>query len=220
MTINIASYIDHTVLRANATVADIDNLCKEAIEHRFAAVCVNPVYAARAASMLAGTGVRTCTVVGFPLGATYPAAKAKEAELAVADGATEIDTVIPVGLLKAGYFDRVREDIFAVVQASGDAVVKVILENCLLTEKEIVTACQLCVEAGADFVKTSTGFSTSGATIEHVALMRKTVGEGYGVKAAGGIRDLATTLAMIEAGASRIGTSNGVGIMKELMAAR
>ena len=213
---NIASYIDHTILRANATVEEVDRLCKEAVHYSFASVCINPIFVSRAASILSGTSVKTCTVVGFPLGALSTKTKMYETRVAIEDGATEIDMVISIGHLKSGLTDFVYKDILSVVEAAEDAVVKVIIEACLLTESEKRVACELAQKAGADFVKTSTGFSTGGATIEDVKLMRSIVGKTMGVKAAGGIRDLKTSLAFIEAGASRLGTSNGISIIKEV----
>lgn len=211
---NIASYIDHTVLAANATEDKIKKLCDEAKQWKFASVCVNSCNVAFCAKELNGTGVNVCSVVGFPLGAMSTKSKAYEAEQAVADGATEIDMVINVGWLKDKKDSLVEEDIRQVKKACGDKHLKVIIEACLLTEEEKVRACQLSVKAGADFVKTSTGFSTSGATAEDVALMRKTVGPNVGVKAAGGIRDYETAMKMIEAGANRLGCSAGIAIVQ------
>jgi len=211
---NIASYIDHTVLAANATEEKIKKLCDEAKEWRFASVCVNSCYAEFCAKELKGTGVNVCCVVGFPLGAMSTKAKAFEAEQAVKDGATEIDMVINIGWLKDHKDSLVEEDIRQVKKACGDKHLKVIIEACLLTEEEKIRACQLSVKAGADFVKTSTGFSTGGATVEDVALMRKTVGPNTGVKAAGGIRDSETAQKMIEAGANRLGCSAGIAIVQ------
>lgn len=211
---NIASYIDHTVLAANATEDKIKKLCDEAKQWKFASVCVNSCYVPFCAKELKGTGINVCSVVGFPLGAMATKAKAYEAEQAVADGATEIDMVINVGWLKDKKDNLVEEDIRQVKKACGDKHLKVIIEACLLSEEEKVRACQLSVKAGADFVKTSTGFSTSGATAEDVALMRKTVGPDIGVKAAGGIRDYETAMKMIEAGANRLGCSAGIAIVQ------
>lgn len=210
-------YFDHTVLKADATEAHIKQLCQEAKEYNLYAVCVNSCYVPLAADLLAGTGVKIAAVVGFPLGAACTASKAFEASWASLSGAAEIDMVLQIGALKEGRFDYVREDIGQVVSASkqNGATVKVILETCLLTDEEIVKACQLSMEAGAAFVKTSTGFSTGGATADHVALMRKTVGDNMQVKASGGIRDLAKTLEMIQAGADRIGASASLEILKE-----
>ena len=202
---NIASYIDHTMLAPQATVSQIRKLCEEAVKYHFASVCVNSCHVALCAELLKGTGVNVCTVVGFPLGAMSTKAKAFEAECAVADGAVEIDMVINVGALKDENWTFVEDDIRAVKKACGGKLLKVILETCLLTDDEIVRACQLSEAAGADYVKTSTGFSKGGATAEAVSLMRKTVGDRLGVKASGGIRDRESALKMIEAGASRLG---------------
>ena len=211
---NIASYIDHTVLAADATEEKIQKLCDEAKEWKFASVCVNTCWTKFCAQQLKGTGVNVCTVVGFPLGAMCTKAKAFEAKCAVEEGATEVDMVINIGLLKDHKDDLVEADIRAVKQACGDKVLKVIIEACLLTEEEKVRACQLSVKAGADFVKTSTGFSKWGAKVEDVALMRKTVGEKTGVKAAGGIRTYEDAVKMIEAGANRLGCSAGIAIVQ------
>ncbi len=210
---NIASYIDHTVLAANAQEEKIAKLCAEAKEWHFASVCVNTCWTKFCAEKLKGTGVNVCVVVGFPLGAMCTKAKAFEAKCAVEEGATEVDMVINVGWLKDHKDDLVEADIRAVKQACGDKHLKVIIETCLLTEEEKVRACQLSVKAGADFVKTSTGFSTSGAKAEDVALMRKTVGPNVGVKAAGGIRTYEDAKKMIEAGANRLGCSAGIAIV-------
>ncbi len=211
---NIASYIDHTMLAPQATVSQIRKLCEEAVKYHFASVCVNSCHVALCAELLKGTDVNVCTVVGFPLGAMSTKAKAFEAECAVADGAVEIDMVINVGALKDENWTFVEDDIRAVKKACGGKLLKVILETCLLTDDEIVRACQLSEAAGADYVKTSTGFSKGGATAEAVSLMRKTVGDRLGVKASGGIRDRESALKMIEAGASRLGCSAGVKIME------
>lgn len=212
---NIARYIDYTLLKADATEPMIENLCKEAVEHGFAAVCVNPYFVKKSKELLKDSNVKVATVVGFPLGANTMEVKAFEAKKAVEDGAEEIDMVINIGALKNKDYDYVREDIKAVVDAvKGKAIVKVIIETCLLSEDEKVKACELSKEAGAEFVKTSTGFSTGGATVEDVALMKKVVGDGMEVKASGGIRDFETAKAMIEAGASRIGASASVKISK------
>lgn len=205
--------IDHTLLKADATRAQIEKLCDEAVENDFASVCVNTCWVPMAASRLAGSPVNVCTVVGFPLGAMAPASKAAETAQAVADGADEVDMVINVGWLIAGEDDAVRADIAGVVEAAQGRCVKVILECCLLTDEQIVRACELSVEAGAAFVKTSTGFSTGGATVKDVALMRKTVGERCKVKASGGIHTAEEAQAMVDAGADRIGTSSGVAIV-------
>lgn len=204
---------DHTILKADAGEAAVIKICNEAKEHGFMSVCVNSYYTAFVAEQLKGTDVKVCTVVGFPLGQMSTKAKAFETECAVADGAREIDMVINVAALKDGKYDVVLEDIKAVKAACGDALLKVILETCLLTKDEIVKACKLCVEAGADFVKTSTGFSTGGATAEDIALMRQTAGPELGVKASGGVRDSKTAVAMVEAGANRIGASATIAIL-------
>lgn len=206
-------YIDHTLLKPEATQAMIDKLCSEAKEHDFASVCVNPYWVKRSAELLAGTDVKVCTVIGFPLGASTTEVKAAETRDAIRSGATEVDMVLNVGALKSGDLETVKADVAAVKQAAGDVLLKVILETGLLTDVEKETACKLCVEAGADYVKTSTGFGPGGATVEDIALMRKTVGANIGVKASGGVRDGEAALAMIEAGASRIGTSSGVSIV-------
>lgn len=206
-------FIDHTLLKQDASLTQIDQLLAEAKEYDFASVCVNPTWVARTAEVLKGSDVKVCTVVGFPLGANTPAVKAFETKDAVANGADEIDMVINVGALKSGNLELVEEDIRAVVEASGDKLVKVIIEACLLTDSEKVMACQLAQKAGADFVKTSTGFSTGGATVADVALMRQTVGPDMGVKAAGGARSYEDAVAFVEAGATRIGTSSGVAIV-------
>ena len=207
-------YIDHTLLKADALPAQIETLCLEAREHRFASVCVNTCHVPLAARLLAGSGVAVCCVVGFPLGASLTGAKAAEAALAVDAGATEVDMVINVGFAKAGDWNAVEADIRAVAQAAHPrALLKVILETCLLTDEEKMKACLCAKAAGADFVKTSTGFSTGGATEADVRLMRQTVGEELGVKASGGVRTKEDALKMIAAGASRIGTSSGVKII-------
>lgn len=206
-------YIDHTLLSADATRAQVLKICDEAKEYHFASVCVNSCNAGLVAGQLKGTGVHTCVVVGFPLGAMATSAKAFEAKTAVAEGAAEIDMVINIGWLKDKDDARVEEDIHAVVEASRPAIVKVIIETCLLTEEEKVRACRLSVKAGAAFVKTSTGFSKAGATVEDVALMRRTVGPDIGVKASGGIRSYEKAVAMIQAGASRVGASSSVAIV-------
>ncbi|MED1783047.1 deoxyribose-phosphate aldolase [Brevibacillus fortis] len=210
---NMNKFIDHTLLKPDATQEMIDKLCAEAREHDFMSVCVNPYWVKRSAELLAGSDVKVCTVIGFPLGASTIESKAAETRDAIANGATEVDMVLNVGALKSGDLETVKKDIVAVKQAAGDILLKVILETCLLTEEEKVVACKLSVEAGADYVKTSTGFSTGGATVEDIALMRKTVGPNVGVKASGGVRDGETAVAMIEAGASRVGTSSGVSIV-------
>ena len=212
----LAKYIDHTLLKADATPEQIKKLCAEAEEYQFASVCVNSCYARLAHECLRGRGVAVCCVVGFPLGAMSPRAMAYEARCAAEDGASEIDMVLPIGALKAGDDETVRETIGAVVEAvTGRAIVKVILEACLLTDEEKVRACQLAESVGAAFVKTSTGFSSGGATEHDVALMRKSVSPAVQVKAAGGIRDRETALKMIAAGADRIGASAGIQIVSE-----
>lgn len=207
-------YIDHTLLKQDATEQQINRLLSEAREYDFASVCVNPCWVLHAKTALVDTDVKVCTVVGFPLGATTSAVKAYETKEAIQNGADEIDMVINVGALKSGNAALVESDIRAVVEASGDKLVKVIIEACLLTDEEKVLACQLAQKAGADFVKTSTGFSTGGATLPDVQLMRQTVGSDMGVKAAGGARSYADAVAFVEAGATRIGTSSGVAILK------
>lgn len=206
-------YIDHTILKPETTQEQVEKILSEAKEYDFASVCVNPTWVSLAAESLKDSDVKVCTVIGFPLGANTSAVKAFETEDAIANGADEIDMVINVGALKAGNDALVLDDIKAVVDASGDKLVKVIIEACLLTEDEKVRACQLSKEAGADYVKTSTGFSTGGATVADVTLMRKTVGPDMGVKASGGARSYEDAIAFIEAGASRIGASSGVAIM-------
>lgn len=207
---SIAKKIDHTMLKADATKETIIRYCAEAKEYGFASVCVNSCHAPLVASELKGSGVNTCCVVGFPLGAMLTSAKAYEASEAVKAGAAEVDMVINVGAVKDKDWDFVKEDIKAVVDASKPAIVKVIIEACLLTDEEKVMACQLSEEAGAAFVKTSTGFSTGGATIDDVRLMKKTVGDHLQVKASGGIRTPEFAAELIEAGADRIGAGNGV----------
>ncbi|WP_220482047.1 deoxyribose-phosphate aldolase [Paenibacillus sp. 1011MAR3C5] len=206
--------IDHTILKADATKSDIIAICKEAREHHFATVCVNAGWVPLVAEELKGSGVGITTVVGFPLGATTTASKAFEATQAINDGATEIDMVLNIGLLKSGDYEGVQRDVEGVVAAcKGKAALKVILETGLLTDEEKVNACELCVAAGADFVKTSTGFGKGGATAEDIALMRRTVGPTIGVKASGGVRDLETALQMLNSGATRIGASSSVAIV-------
>lgn len=213
----VAGAIDHTLLKPDATAADIDKLCQEAAEWKFATVCVNPTWVARAAARLRGSGVGVCSVVGFPLGATTPDVKQYEARRAIFNGAAEIDMVINVGALKSGDIRTVTDDIRAVVGACQECGVtsKVIIETALLTDEEKVTACTLAKAAGADFVKTSTGFGPGGATAADVALMRRVVGAEMGVKASGGVRDLEQVRAMVAAGATRIGASAGVRIVRE-----
>ncbi|MGG0238394.1 deoxyribose-phosphate aldolase [Bacillus rhizoplanae] len=211
---NYAKLIDHTLLKPDAKKEAIVTLCEEAKQHDFASVCVNPTWIETAAEILKGTDVKVCTVIGFPLGANTSETKAFETKDAIAKGATEVDMVINIGALKDKNDELVERDVRAVVEAAkGKALVKVIIETCLLTEEEKVRACELSVKAGVDFVKTSTGFSTGGATVEDVALMRKTVGPDIGVKASGGVRDENGMDAMVEAGATRIGTSSGVALV-------
>ena len=210
---NIAKMIDHTILKPNVTDADVIKVCDEAKEYGFFSVCVNPYFVPLVAKELKGTDVKVTSVIGFPLGANTTEMKAFEAKKAVEDGANEIDMVINVSALKDQKYDLVKTDIAAVVEAiKGKAILKVILETCLLTKDEIVKASELSKEAGAQFVKTSTGFSTGGATAEDVALMKKKVGDALEVKASGGVRDFATAKAMVDAGATRIGASASVEI--------
>ncbi|QUI24570.1 deoxyribose-phosphate aldolase [Vallitalea pronyensis] len=210
-------YIDHTLLKPQATEEQIKQVCAEAKKYAFASVCVNAYYTSLVAKELEGTDVKTCVVVGFPLGATTQAVKAFETKEAIKDGAKEVDMVINIGALKDKKYDEVKEDIKAVVEAAaGQALVKVIFETCLLTDEEKIKACELSKEAGADFVKTSTGFSTGGATVEDIQLMRKTVGPDMGVKASGGVRTTEDATGVIEAGASRIGASAGIAIVEGL----
>ena len=213
----VASFIDHTLLKPEATPQQIETLCEEARQNGFASVCINPVYVPLAHRLLAGSPVMTCTVIGFPLGATMTAAKIEETRAAIEAGAQEVDMVIPVGLLKGGEYAIVLEDIRSVVETAHGlaAAVKVIIETALLTQSEKITACLLAQAAGADFVKTSTGFSTSGATVQDVELMRRVVGPQMGVKAAGGVRSLSDARAMLQAGATRLGSSSGVKIAQE-----
>lgn len=210
----LKDYIDSTILKAEATKEDIEKLCAEAKEYGFKSVCVNPCYASLASKLLEGANVGVAVVVGFPLGATLPSVKAFEAKSSILEGATEIDMVINVGKLKDKDYDYVENEIRAVKNAIGNHVLKVIIECCLLTDEEKVKASELTVKAGADFVKTSTGFSKGGATVHDVELMRKTVGLDFGVKAAGGIRTKQDMEDMIKAGATRIGTSHGVDLVK------
>ena len=214
---DIARLIDHTLLKPDATQAQIAQLCHEARQYGFAAVCVNPTHVKLCTDLLKGSEVAVCTVVGFPLGATPPEVKAYEAQQAIDDGATEVDMVINVGALKGREFDLVERDIAMVARTShnGHALCKVIIEAALLTEEEKVKACELAKKAGADYVKTSTGFGTGGATVADVALMRRVVGPSMGVKAAGGIRTFAEAEGMVQAGATRIGASAGIRIVQE-----
>ncbi|WHY78826.1 deoxyribose-phosphate aldolase [Neobacillus sp. WH10] len=213
---NVVRMIDHTLLKADATRNEIVKIVEEAKEYLFASVCVNPTWVRTAAEMLSDTKeVKVCTVIGFPLGASTPETKAFETINAIENGANEIDMVINIAALKDQQDELVEKDIRAVVEAAkGKALVKVIIETCLLTNEEKVRACELSVKAGADFVKTSTGFSTGGATVEDIRLMRQTVGPEIGVKASGGVRSREDALAMVEAGATRIGASSGVSIAK------
>ncbi len=206
----LASYIDHTLLKPSATVEDIITLCEEAVKHEFAAVCVNPIYADLAAHHLAGTGIKTAVVIGFPLGATITAIKAAEAKEAVLRKANELDMVINIGAAKAGLWEVVTEDIRQVVEAADGAIVKVIIETGLLTDEEKRQACQAVIDAGAHFVKTSTGFASTGATVEDIRLLKKIAGDKIGIKASGGIRTREQALEFIAAGATRLGTSAGV----------
>jgi deoxyribose-phosphate aldolase len=215
---HMASWIDHTLLKSEATPQQVEKLCEEARQYSFTSVCINPVYVPLSHRLLAGSPVLVCTVIGFPLGATLTAVKTEETRLAIAAGAQEVDMVIPVGLLKGGEYQAVFDDIRAVVQTTHglNAVVKVILEMALLTRFEKITGCLLSQAAGADFVKTSTGFGPGGATPEDVELMRRVVGPRMGVKAAGGVRSLADARVMLARGATRLGSSSGVKIMREL----
>ncbi|MBU7005876.1 deoxyribose-phosphate aldolase [Phosphitispora fastidiosa] len=216
----MARYIDHTILRPDATTADIRKLCEEAAHYGFAAVCVNPIFVGAAVKLLVGTGVKVCTVAGFPLGACTTGMKAWEAAAAANEGAHEIDMVIGIGMLKEKRYEAVGSDISEVVRAvrrvNPQGILKVIIETCLLDNEEKVKACRIAEAAGANFVKTSTGFASGGALSEDVALMRRSVGRSVGVKAAGGIRSAVQAMDMIKAGAARVGTSSGVLIMKEL----
>ncbi len=214
---SVKALIDHTLLRADATEADIRCLCEEARNYGFAAVCLNPGWVPLASVYLQGSGVLLCTVAGFPLGATFPEVKAHEAELAIRQGAQEVDMVINVGAVKDRRHQLVSQDVATVLRAcrEGGALLKVILETAYLTKEEKITGCEIVRDLGADFVKTSTGFGPAGARTEDVALMRQVVGSTIGVKAAGGIRDWATFKSMVKAGANRIGTSSGVKILQE-----
>ena len=220
--LELAKMIDHTILKANATQSDIEKLCDEAKKYNFASICVNPYWVPLASDLLKNSTVKVCTVIGFPLGATSSESKASETEIAILQGADEVDMVINVGAMKNNQIDIVEKDILAVVNSArktGKAqnkniIVKVILETCYLTKDEIKNACLCAKNAGADFVKTSTGFGTGGATVEDVALMKETVGSSMEVKASGGIRDYETAIKMIEAGATRLGTSSGIAIVE------
>lgn len=219
--LELAKMIDHTILKADATQSDIEKLCEEAKKYNFASVCVNPYWVSLASDLLKNSTVKVCTVIGFPLGATSSESKAAETEIAILHGADEVDMVINVGDMKNNKTDIVEKDILSVVNSARktgksqnkNIVVKVILETCYLTKDEIKNACICAKNAGADFVKTSTGFGTGGATTEDVALMKQIVGETMQVKASGGIRDYETAIKMIEAGASRLGTSSGISIV-------
>ena len=209
----LAQMIDHTILKPEATEAEIMQLCTEAVEYGFASVCINPSMVKKAAIILEGSEVKVCTVIGFPLGTTTTEVKAFETEQAIKNGATEVDMVINIGKLKENNLKYVKNDIEAVVNAAnGKALTKVIIESCLLTDEEKVTVCTIAKEVGADFVKTSTGFSSGGATKEDIKLMRETVGEEMGVKASGGVRSNADAMIMIENGATRIGASASIAI--------
>ncbi len=216
----IAGWLDHTLLKPDATAAQVKAVCQEALEYKFAAVCINPAYVPLAVGLLAPAHLAVCSVVGFPLGATLPEFKVFETLACINAGASEIDMVINIGALKGAAYGLVLNDVAAVVQTAHNqgALVKVILENGLLTRQEKIIACLLCKAAGADFVKTATGFGYGGATVEDVALMRRVVGADMGVKAAGGVRKLAEAQAMILAGANRLGTSAGVTIVEEAAA--
>jgi deoxyribose-phosphate aldolase len=219
MDIQIAKMIDHTLLKANATKEEVIKLCKEAKKYGFASVCINPIWVKTAAELLKNTNIAVCTVIGFPLGANTTEIKVFETKNAIENGATEIDMVINVGALKDKENKLVLKDIQSVVEmAKGKAIVKVIIETCLLNEEEKIRACEISVQAGANFVKTSTGFSSGGATAEDVKLMRSIVGPNIGVKASGGIRSKEDLKKMADAGANRIGASSGVEIVKGLKA--
>lgn len=214
---DISSMIDHTFLKPDGTKKDIKKLCEEAIEYGFVSVCINPIYVKYAKKLLEESNVKIATVIGFPLGCTTKETKVFEATEAIKNGADELDMVINIGALKDKEYETVREDIKGVVESSrGRALVKVIIETCLLTDDEKMEACQLAMEAGADFVKTSTGFSSGGATLKDVELMKSVVGDKLGVKASGGIRDFDTAMKMVKAGASRIGASSSVKIIKDM----
>jgi len=212
---NLSKFIDHTLLKADATVKDIEEVCNLALHYNTASVCVNPIHTKVVKEYLRGSDVKTCVVVGFPLGANKSEVKAYEAELALKDGAEEIDMVLNIGALKDKNYDLVYNDIEGLVKVTrGKAVLKVIFETCLLEKNEIIKACQLSLRAGADFVKTSTGFSNGGATVEDVELMRSIVGDEMGVKASGGVRSQEDAIRMIEAGANRLGASATKSIVK------
>lgn len=212
---NLAKYIDHTILKPNASKADVEQICKQAIEYGFASVCINSCHVEHVSQLLKGSGVKTCTVIGFPLGAATTATKVFETIEAIKNGAEEVDMVINIGAVMDGDYEYVYKDIKAVTDAARNhALVKVIIETCLLTDEQKVKVCQACVKAGADFVKTSTGFSTGGATPEDVALMKKAVDGKAHVKASGGVRTMEAAQAVIAAGADRIGTSSGVAFVQ------
>ncbi|MCU5746601.1 deoxyribose-phosphate aldolase [Staphylococcus sp. SQ8-PEA] len=211
-----AQFIDHTLLKPDATVKQIDQLIDEANDYQFKSVCIHPTHVKHAAQSLANSDVLVCTVIGFPLGAETSEVKAFETENAIHHGADEIDMVINIGALKDKDYQRVEQDILAVIQSAANKTVKVIIETCLLTNEEIVKACEISKSAGADFVKTSTGFAGGGATVNNVRLMKRTVGSEMGVKASGGVRTAEDFIAMIEAGATRVGASAGVSIIQEL----
>jgi len=210
---NLSKTIDHTLLKADATAAQIETLCAEAREYSFCSVCVNSSYVPLAAVLLQGSDVKVCSVVGFPLGTMQTKAKAYEAVVAIEEGADEIDMVIHVGWLKSGEIAKVEQDIQALREATKGKILKVIFETALISKEEIVSLCEICTRVGVDFVKTSTGFSTGGATLEDVALMKASIGKGMQVKASGGIRDYETATAMLEAGATRLGVSAGIAIV-------
>jgi len=216
---NLAAYIDHTLLKPEAALKDVEKLCAEARDHNFHAVCVNGSWVTQARHFLDGCDVKVATVVGFPLGASDSDTKRFETEAAIDNGAQEIDVVINIGRLKDGDDQYVLRELSDVVEAAAERPVKVIIETCLLTNAEKIRACRIVLDAGAQFVKTSTGFSTGGATVEDVKLLREIVGEKFGVKAAGGIRDVQTALAMLEAGSTRLGTSSGVAIVRSMSGA-
>jgi deoxyribose-phosphate aldolase len=220
MDASFAKFIDHTILKPEATPAMIEELCKDAAKYNFASVCINPVFIPQAVELLADSDVDVCTVVGFPLGADSGTVKAMEAADAIKHGAVEVDMVLAVGMLKGGAYQLVMDDIKAVAEAchQGNAILKVIQENCLLTDREKMIASMISKAAGADYVKTSTGFNKGGATAHDIRLMRAAVGPDLGVKAAGGVRDLESAIAMLENGATRIGASAGVNIMEAIAA--
>lgn len=213
---NLNRYIDHTLLKPEATEAQIENLCREALKYHFFSVCINPTNVTQAHTLLKNSDVAVCTVIGFPLGASTTETKVFEASNAISNGASEIDMVLNIGAIKSANWKLVEDDIRAVKMASGEKILKVIFETCLLTDDEKIMAAQVSERAGADFIKTSTGFSTGGATLADVALMRKSATLKVAVKASGGVRDLETAKQMIEAGATRLGTSSGIALMTGL----